>query len=243
MGDLKFIEDIRDRHAGEDIWVTGAGSSMDDYPIDFFEDKICIGMNNVFSVFTDLGDSEEKLKSRTFYSLHHHDLSPSLIIKYAPQLLKNCFFLLPPERKKGMVWWEDYEDYNDVIHYMRWGLRGGFGVSATVEDFKVMADCIMKKEGACSYVSDGTTLHWAIPAAVVLGAKKIYVVGAEAIGGHMQKHGSFYVKTHPPGKRDLNCGHWRLGTRNLARIFKLHGIDIVFYYYDKGEVDPETVTS
>ena len=103
-----------------------------------------------------------------------------------------------------------------------------------------MAKCIMAKKGRCHYVVDGTTLHWVIDAAVVLGAKKVYVAGGEAIGGHMQKHGSFYEKSHPVGK-NVNAKHWRVGTRTLARVFKPYGIEIVFYFHGKGEVDPETI--
>ena len=240
--ELNYIEDVRDRHAGEEIWVTGAGASMDDYPIDFFADKICIGMNNVYSVFLDVGDGIEKFQHRIFYSVHEHEQWPLAIAKTVPHLLKNCFFLLPPARRPGMVWWEDFEEHNDVIHYMQWGLVGGLGVSATVEDFGVMVECIMARQGRCHYVVDGTTLHWAVEAAAVLGAKKIYVTGGEAIGGHMQKHGSFYARSHPPSRPDINMPHWRIGTATLARLFKPHGIEIVFYYHDRGEVDPATVT-
>ena len=140
-----------------------------------------------------------------------------------------------------MVWWEDYEDHNDHIHYMTWGTGGG--VSATEQDFIATAKCIMNKEGRCSYVCDGTTLHWAVEAAAVLGAKKIYVVGGEAEGRNMAKHGSLYPLLFPPGKEKIGKAHFRLGTKQLARVFKPYGIDIVFYYYDKGEVDPETITS
>jgi len=239
---LKYIEGLRDIHAGEDIWVIGAGASMDDYPIDFFADKICIGMNNVYSAFIDIGDGIEKLQSRIFYSVHEHKQWPKVIIETVPHLLKNCFFLSSPKRRPGMVWWEDFKDYNDVIHYMQWGIKGVMGVCATVEDFEVMVDCMMTKEGGCHYVMDGTTLHWAISAAVVLGAKKVYVAGAEAVGGHMQKHGSLYAISHPPARPDTDRPCWREGTKTLTRLLKPHGVDIVFYYHGVGEVDPLTVS-
>lgn len=242
MDHLKYIEDIRDRHAGEDIWVIGAGTSIDDYPIDFFADKICIGMNNIYSAFLDIGDGIEKLQHRIFYSVHEHKQWPIAIAETVPQLLKNCFFLTSSKRRPGMTWWKDFEDYNDVIHYMQWGIKGVMGVCATVEDFSEMVDCMMAKEGRCHYVMDGTTLHWAISAAVVLGAKKVYVAGAEAVGGHMQKHGSFYATSHPPARPDMDRPCWREGTKTLTRLLKPHGVDIVFYYHGIGEVDPLTVS-
>jgi len=240
---MKYIEDIRDKHKGEEIWVIGAGPSLDDYPIDFFEDKICVGMNWVFTTFIDIGDNIEKFKSHAFYSVHEHKKEPDWIANHMPDLLNNCFLLLPSSRRAGMVWWEDYSDqpYYDYPYHMKWGEVGGLGVSASEQDFTTMAKCITDKEGRCSYVCNGTTLHWAIGAAAVLGAKKVYVVGGEAKGGWMKKHGSFYPNIYPLGL-ELDMGHWRLGTKCLAKVFKPHGIEIVFYYYGKGEVNPETIT-
>jgi len=34
---------------------------------------------------------------------------------------------------------------------------------------------------------------------------------------------------------NYNIPHWVRGTRGLARVFKKYGIQIVFYYYGKGE--------
>jgi len=233
---MKFIEGIRGKHTGEKIWVAGSGKSLDDYPIDFFKDKVCIGMNWVFAAFTDIGDGLEKFKTRAFYSVHEHSEPAEDLVKYAPHLLKDCFFLLPPSRRdtpRRMVWWEDY---NDDPTYMRWGLVGHGGVRASDEEFEEMAKCIMEKKDECYYVCRCTTLHWAIDAAVVLGAKKICLVGADRTGpgnrGHAQEHGlsAFYSST-PIAKRPF----WEGGTRALMSIFGEYGIEIVFYYYGKGE--------
>lgn len=235
---MKFIEDIRNRHSGEEIWIIGAGSSLDDYPIDFFKDKICVGMNWVFSVFLDVGDRVEKFSHQVFYSVHEHGEPADWIAKHKPEFLKNCFFLLPPERRDGggrkghqMVWWEDY---NKDPYYMRWGLKGKGAVSATDNDFAEVAKCIMAQKGQCHYVCRGTTLHWAIEAAVVLGARKIYVAGTGG-QGHVSKHGFLYRTSKVYGNR---YPHWREGTRALARAFRPYGVEIVYHYYGKGEQSP-----
>jgi len=230
---MKFIEDLRGKHKGKDIWVIGAGPSLDAYPLDFFEDKICIGVNWVFSVFINIGDKHEKFKNKEFYSVHEHRQGADWIARNRPDYLKNCFFLLPPKRRAGkdlghqMVWWEDY---NDDPYYMRWGLKGVGAVHASDADFAAVAKCISNQQ-ECHYVCRGTTLHWAIQAAVVLGAQKIYVVGSEAQGGHMCKHGSKYAAD----KRRYNHPHWVTGTRALAKAFEPYGIEIVAFYYPKGE--------
>jgi len=226
---VRFIEDLRDIHTGEDIWVLGAGPSMDEYPTDFFEDKICIGVNWVFSAFMDMGEGVEKFSSRAFYSVHEHRSVPDWIAKHNPKFLKQCFFLLPPSRRPGMAWWRDY---NPDPYYMRWGLRGKAAVSATDQDFMDTAKCLVSDRIDCEYVCRGTTLHWAIQAAVVLGATKIYIAGALGLKGYMLSHGSYYRQIAP---HKYEHPHWREGTKSLARAFKPYGVKIVEYRYDSGE--------
>lgn len=40
-----FIIDLRDRYLGEEIWIIGTGKSLDDFPKDFFKNKISIALN------------------------------------------------------------------------------------------------------------------------------------------------------------------------------------------------------
>ena len=243
---LKFIEELRGIHTGEEIWVIGSGPSLDDYPINFFKDKVCIGVNWVFSVFVNIGDRHKKFPTKAFYSVHEHRPPADWILKNRPGFLSSCFFLLPPRRiqtgHSKMVWWEDYPTARDQSpYYMRWGLRGKKHASATYQDFADTAKCIMhdKSVGQCEYVCRGTTLHWAAQAAVVLGARKVYLVGHSTRGGHMLKHGSLYrTKARAAKKYGKRTEPWRTGTRAMARAFAPHGVEIVRHYYGKGEQAP-----
>lgn len=46
-----FFERFADAHRGEDIWVVGAGASLDFVDGGFFENKIAIGINDVWKKF------------------------------------------------------------------------------------------------------------------------------------------------------------------------------------------------
>ncbi|GAI04345.1 unnamed protein product, partial [marine sediment metagenome] len=52
---LQFIEDCRDRHKGEEIWILGSGSSLDDFPDNFFnpKEKIAIAVKLARVAFPD----------------------------------------------------------------------------------------------------------------------------------------------------------------------------------------------
>jgi len=45
MSRMRFITDLHLRHAGEPIWIAGTDTSLDDYPDDFFENKIGITLH------------------------------------------------------------------------------------------------------------------------------------------------------------------------------------------------------
>ena len=47
----KTIQELKDIHKGEDIWVIGAGSSMNFVDSSFFENKICISVNQMYEKF------------------------------------------------------------------------------------------------------------------------------------------------------------------------------------------------
>lgn len=241
---MKLIENLRDVHKeDQEIYAIGSGGSLDDYPDGFFKGKICVGVNRVIVAFFDIVVKEHFI-CKKFYSVHEHRPMADWIRDKRPGLLKQCLFLLPPERRSNppMVWWEDY---NQDPYYMRWGLVGPGGVTATKDDFGRLARCIMAKNPhhPCHYVCRGTTLHWAIEAAVVLGAKKVYVVGGEAKihnnKCHAQERGLANFYKQPPGARYATrvfSPHWLQGIKWLAEVFKPYGVEIVQYYHKTGEV-------
>jgi len=47
----RYLEDFRDKHKGEEVWVLGRGPSLDDYPPNFFEDKISIAVMYAYVAF------------------------------------------------------------------------------------------------------------------------------------------------------------------------------------------------
>ena len=237
---MKFIEDLRGTHKKDKIWVAGSGSGLDDYPNDFFKDKICIGVNWVFAAFLDIGDGLEKFETRIFYSLHSHRGPADWIAKHIPHFLKNCFFISHPKSyRAGYTCWQDF---NEDPYW----IRNSFStreVNASDTDFQEMAKCIMEKRNDCKYFCRGTTLHWAIETAVVLGAKKIYVVGAHSRCQkdryHAQKRGLAKFYKQPPGPRystTVYGPHFLQGTKWLAEVFKPYGVEIVQHHYETGEV-------
>lgn len=47
MEDVRYIDSLKDVHKNQDIWVIGAGSSMNYVDPSFFDNKITVGLNHV----------------------------------------------------------------------------------------------------------------------------------------------------------------------------------------------------
>lgn len=47
---MKSISELYERHSGEDIYIVGTGTSLRVFPLDFFKDKVTIGLNQVWKV-------------------------------------------------------------------------------------------------------------------------------------------------------------------------------------------------
>uniref|UniRef100_A0A6M3IU92 DUF115 domain-containing protein n=1 Tax=viral metagenome TaxID=1070528 RepID=A0A6M3IU92_9ZZZZ len=47
----KDISEFKDIYKGSDLYILGSGASMNYIPKDFFENKITIGINNIFRIF------------------------------------------------------------------------------------------------------------------------------------------------------------------------------------------------
>jgi len=151
-----MIEDLRDKHKGKEIWIIGAGPSADDFPADFFRNKIAIALDVMAPAFPN-----------TTY-IHTCDIPTSEWIRdNKPKWLKKLIVT-----RRGSVSWSKYPqviqmDFN--------------GLKATKEDIRLVAKRIAEGRSCC-FRNVGTIAHSAIEIAAVLGAKKITLVGCEAKG-------------------------------------------------------------
>ena len=244
---MRYIEDLRNefkkpeykQYKGE-VWIIGCGASLDDYPDDFFDDKISIAVNWSFMRFP-----------KATYYLFCHDLFPSLIRQLRPDLMDKCILSLTDQRYEGITWYEDY-----LRHKPLWAEWDSWCREETKEAFQEMADKIMRGEKT-PLKSLKTTAHNAVDAAVILGAKKVTMVGCEVKMNKYQRHGQrgamWFFYREPMPKAGIKKGeayplewqkngipgihgdtNWRRGFKFLAEVFKPYGIEIMRYDYKRG---------
>jgi len=232
---MKDFEDLRDRYAGKEIWVLGAGPSLDDFPDGFFDDKISITVNGSF-----LG-----IPNATYFHFYHGVFIP-WVIKLNPDFLGKCIIAWPIgeiEEFKNEEWWQKIK--NEPIYMDR---PPG---PSTKDDFKRVVSSIIKKE-RCEYRMNGTVAHLAIEIAAVLGAKKITVIDCKGVAskykGHAQRGRMSEFYKEIPGyiyslKEQTFDPYYiiPLGISWLAGIFGKYGIEVRRFYYGKGYEEIEVI--
>ena len=246
---MKLVEDLRDIHKNKEIWIVGTGPSLDNFPDDFFcekkedgkilePEKITIALNWSILVFP---------KSTYWHACH-----PETVLwmkKNHPEVLKKSFTLLPMVpfrghfRKKKLT--EEISlnllgEHKDDPVYLRWhwivGNRPRFMelLPGTIKAIIAGKDC--------RYIALGTCIHYAIQIAVIIGSKKITLVGCELKADkdriHARSRG--LLEPYPTYTRKgfnmyvRRFGRLRLGIELLAKSFKPYGIEIQRYYYKSG---------
>lgn len=234
---MKFIEDFRDTHKKDkEIWILGCGSSLDDFPDDFFDEtknRMSIALNWSIIGFPQC----------TYWHVGHPN-APVWMIKRKPEILKKSIFILPFAPIRRGAWLTEEESLelldpyrNDPI-YMRWHF-----IMGNLKRFQILLEptvqCIMKRR-TCRYICLSTSVHYAIQTAIVLGGKKINLVGCEAAlrNGrfHAVKRGmsKFYTEKERGRGNEERLKIYKLGVSLLAKAFRPYGIEIRRYYYGKG---------
>ena len=227
---MRLIEHLRGKKGfeGSDFWIIGSDPNLDFYPDDFFKNKFSIAVNFSCIAFPD----------STFLFVNGQAMLEWAIKKY-PDWLKKM--LMP------IGWWK------------RWGSEPIYFKM----DNKPMPDSVPDYESAIKrilngssydFVSARTSMHHAVFVAIVLGAKRIILVGCS----HKTSKGRSYAQ-----KRDIGDITWagrffrygkrrdnevpentleyglpgatkmRRDTVQFAKIAKRYGIEIIRHRFDE----------
>ena len=234
---MKHIEDYYHRHAGEEIWILGCGWSLDDYPDDFFDNKITIAVNWAFRAFPNCT-----------YIMCSHSVFPDWLVAHQPEFLNKCIFAVFTRPSEGMVWYK--KEYGDGPIWMQ-TVHVSIphkSVDEATEDYRQMVKQVVEGTSVL-YQALWTIPHCAITASVIFDAKKITLVGCSykalkdrmhATRGGMAEHYSLYEPREMPEEvqkgETVQARIVRRGTSLLAELFKPYGIEIRRYYYKTGEI-------
>lgn len=202
--------------------MLGCGPSLDDFPDDFFDDKITIALNWAILAFP-----------QCTYWHGQHQLFRIYLRDEKPEFLQKSFLPYPfPPLDRPMITKDPVEFFGDLTSLPTWMRVSGIPRPHNHKNFfeEAVANILAGKSNTV-YPDVGTVAHVAIQIAAGLGAKVIILVGCEHSGdGHAQKRGlgaRYGQKCMAPYKQDAN----RAGTQLLAEILGKRGIEVVRYFH------------
>ena len=202
----KSITELKNIHKGEDIWIIGAGSSMNYVDSSFFENKICISVNHMYEFFPCQYVVGRDLMDPVRWDSTVSDLLNNSTIKFLYSIL---------HQGHGIP--------NDVpLSDNFYSFESGIN-----EDVRGL-ECI----GTDSMVAIRTTQNTCIHIAAYMGAKNIMICGKDEgrLDGNLYYDG--YVKPHwTDAEHWKGIEHWLyLTSKNTMmvrdRVKEVYGCNI-----------------
>ncbi len=234
---IKFVESLRGKYPKSEWWIIGNDPNLDCYPDDFFDKKLSITLN-----FACIG-----FPNSTYFCTSHTVVSEGIVSKLGTDYLNKCIFVALCRDYRdpiSNIWWEDYgldPIYAKVInkHY-----------SKIDDDDRERMMRQVSSEGIFELVGGFGVVDHAMQIAMLLGAKRIILIGCSNKGGkifyYAQKRGmsEFYRDEEWQKKEPERHEQYRTGTvtnivdkrREMAtfiRLFKKHGIEVVKHRFDE----------
>jgi hypothetical protein len=214
---IRVVEELRDIFKGEEVWILGAGQSLDDFPIDFFYDKKSIALNGAIYNFPNCN-----------YWHGHHEVWREYLRDEKPEFLEKSIICYP---FPGPFYHDTPRDpvgfFGEMTSIPYWLYFLDSCVLAKHE-FMMPVNDILEKRDIIRFRACCTVAHIAMQIAFLMGAKKISLVGCEHRNFPNQDSHVNIGITYPAvwgGNEEIFSA-----TKWLAEIFAEYGVEMQRYY-------------
>ena len=205
------LRELRDVYKGQDIYIVGAGPSINLFPLDFLQDKICLALNHVYKSHPAIAP----------IALLHHQLyahAGNKVTSPYHELFQNIKY--PIVKATGRDRKEEYDPDHPYFYYYDW--------SHEIRDIWSLT----KDTDRLIYMREGCALHAALQICWIMGAANVFTIGCDSrtIGG---KHYADYDKDNFRDDEVLKRGEQRnydayvYGTLVIQEFLKRKGINVL----------------
>jgi hypothetical protein len=158
------LRELRDVFLHQDIYVVGTGPSANVFPFDFLRDKVCMGLNDAYKLHPAVGPIA--FMHHEVYAHTGRDDEQPLHPSY-PELKYSIVKGSSKARRERIDW------DNPRHHFFDW--------RHDIENL----DTLTKDADALFYTPEGCSLHAALQACWILGARSVFVIGCDSrtVGG------------------------------------------------------------
>jgi len=202
---MKYINEFKNKHLNEDIWVICAGSSMNYVDPSFFENKTTIGLNHVGVKYKTNYTVIKDLVVNGFNELANCENPPF-----------NSDYVIASEWDKGYGYTlntditlnKTYEKYQDKFYFFK-HIKNGHGNTTAI-----------KKDSDMLFIST-STITTAVHFAGYMGAKNIMICGHDLLAIDNKLYFDEYTKKSNQGTQKYwNNRDFKNDTMKLRDIMK-----------------------
>jgi len=153
------LRELRDVYLGQDIYIVGSGPTASLFPMEMLRDKIVLGLNDAYKIHPAV----------TPIAFLHHEIyahaGDNQLAPYHPNFERIKY---PIVKRSGMDRSAGLP-YDHPMYYV-------FDWSHDIENLSKMT----KDTDALYYTPEGCSLHAALQACWIMGAKNIFIIGCDS---------------------------------------------------------------
>lgn len=210
---MRFVTDLHNKHEGKEIFIAGSGPSLDEYPDDFLHGKLSITLHL----------AHLKFPEATYRHANELDRVRWFKENRGEYLRSKCIFAYPFYRRA-------YHEIGDVLNIDNpdyyWFILRPYPDPATVP--MMVRD--VRKGGRMDFGGHGSCLHASMYTAIMMGVKKITIIGCEhEPRGSMEhfsegnRHNWYRAHSTPYAVKGLDM---KEGTRLLIKACKKIRVEV-----------------
>jgi len=214
----KFIYDLYDIHKDKTMWIIGTGLSINDFPENFFKDKISMALNGCAFRYPYVE-----------YNITVDPFWQKIMLEKKPEWIEKTIIV------HSLGWghspFDTMKDLTSKVYWMYWKDGTSNRRDNNTEKLARKAlNSIVKKENPIDFFIAGTVAHFAIQACFLMGAKKIVLCGCEhEIFIEGRSHGDIKEYGDKPFSE---MERMQIGTILLTNLLKEHGVEVIRYFND-----------
>ncbi len=199
------LRELRDIYLGQDIYIVGSGPTLNLFPLDFLQDKICLALNDAYKkhpAITPIALMNSQLYAHTSDDPEspYHEYFKA--IKYP--------IIKPKSRYK--------------VEIIEWDHPYFYCFDRTTKLDAI--NSLNKETDYLYYAPDGCALHPALQIAWIMGAQNIFVIGCDSCTFEHQHYADFNKGGIGTVNTTRNYDAYVYGTLIIQAFLKSQGVNV-----------------
>jgi hypothetical protein len=200
------LRELQDIYLDQDIYIVGSGPTLNLFPLDFLQDKICIALNDAYKKHPAI--TPIALMNNQLYA--HADDNPASPYHEYFKAIK--YPIIKPQSQYR-------------VEKIEWDHPYFYCFERSTQIHKI--DSLTKETDHLYYAPDGCALHPALQIAWIMGARTIFVVGCDSCTFENQHYAAFDKGGIGTVNITRNYDAYVYGTLMIQKFLNQQGVTVL----------------